>query len=211
MENTVRRGLIPALLAFSIAGAPFAASGVTGEDDESVDFSDLATPTCEVEDLVALPPVGWISVPIEGLPEGMAGCQMMRLDGAQQLLGIARLRSTAAGENAPGEESFGQIVATEMVILEQMGYRVGDPLWSRQDVPIRGAGFSNARAVGLPATIEQSTIPQEVHLLVFQSATVQYLVTLLTPAKDAEPAIYERNTADFGILIRTLDQPTAGR
>ena len=86
----------------------------------------------------------------------------------------------------------------------------GSRRWgSRDDVPISGLGdFKNGTGLGLEATIEGNDTPQEVHFLGFNSPTIQYLLTLSTPARDVEEGVYyKRNTDDFGVLIRTFQLP----
>jgi hypothetical protein len=181
-------------------------------DEDVIDFSDKITPVCEVVGLSVEPPPGWFNVPIESADEAVSGCQMMRTGEQDELLGILRLLSVHLPE--PDEEDlppwYDMLLALENQMIANMGYVVGEVLWSRPDVPISGSGFENARAVGLASSIEGSDVPQEAHFLVFENGSQKFIITLLTPAKSvAEGVYYQRNTDDFGILIRSLRQRTA--
>lgn len=175
--------------------------------EDTVDFSDQIAPTCELIGLVATPPEGWFSVSVQEMPTGMAGCQMMRVNEAEELVGVMRLRSSETGEIPPGDESRDELLASELRVLEAMGLQVGEPIWSRNDVPISGLAFAGAQALGLAAVIEESGLPQEIHVLAFRGPFTQYALLLITPHRDAESEIYERNVADFGRLFQTLNVP----
>lgn len=202
--NTITKVLLPALAL--LANASMA-------EDEVIDLSERTTPTCELIGLVARPPEGWFSVPMEDTPPGLAGCQMMRTGENEELVGIIRLSSGDTGGRAPGEESHNRQIAIEIEILKAMGIRlhVAEPLWSRHDVPIsdlRDAGFSETgQAIGLAAEIEGSGLPQEVHFLTFHGPATQYALVLITPPRETEPEIYRRNIDDFARVIQTLDVP----
>ena len=173
--------------------------------EETVDFSDRVTPTCEIAGLTAYPPEGWFNIPLEDPPAGHLGCMMMRTNEREELVGILRIRSLTAPALDPEGETYGALFGSEVASAKEMNYSVGDePLWVRKDVPVSGEGFREGRAVGLPATIGGNDLPQEAHFLFFRSDSAEYVVTLLTPAKSVDESLYERNTADFGKVIRTL-------
>lgn len=175
-------------------------------DDDVVDFSDRTTPLCEVSGLAAAPPEGWFNVPIESGDPAIEGCQMMRTRADEALVGILRVLSVHV---EPSEQEappwYLILVALEEQNIARMGYGLGEVLWAREDVPIRGAGFENARAVGISARIEGNDTPQEAHFLLFEKGPTKYIVTLLTPARAVEGgAYYDRNVADFGGLIQAF-------
>lgn len=205
LKYSTRLGLIGVLLVLASATGPVKAAEV------AADFSDRATAYCELSGLRADVPDDWFSVPVEGMPPGMVGCQMMRTDETEALVGILRLSSGETGELAPGAESRNRQLAIELAVLEAMGIEPGDPLWSRDQVPLGGLGsaeFSNAQAVGLAATVRESGLPQEIHILVFHAPSTQYTLLLITPTKAAEPRVYSRNLRDFGILLQGLTKIT---
>jgi hypothetical protein len=180
-----------------------------GEKDY-VDFSDRITPTCELIGLVGIPPEGWFNVPIDSVGENLQGCQMMRTDEQEELVGILRLLSRDFPENTPEETWFTELLGLEVTWLEEMGITLGEPLWRRDDVPMTGTGWEKAKAIGLSASGENSDITQEVHFLAFGGPTTKYLFSLATPAQAVDEGVYyKRNTDDFGVLIRTLQFPTA--
>ncbi len=172
---------------------------------ERVDFGDKVTPRCEMAGLVAVPPPGWFNVPFETPPAGNRGCMMMLTNANEEPVGILRIRALAAPALDPKAEPFEKLFVSEVASIGEMGYAVDEtPLWTRNDVPIQGAGFRDARGVGLAAKLPGNEIPQEVHLLMFRGARAEYIVSLMTPAKSYDAKIYDRNTEDFGTLIRTL-------
>ncbi len=193
------------LMALMFAGPALA------EPDDFVDFSDLVTPTCTIVGLTATPPAGWFNVPIESKDASISGCQMMRVGDQEELLGTLRVLSVQLEVTEESPPWWAAIIALEQGAITKMGYVVGEVLWSRQDVPISGEGFANARAVGLSASIEGNDTPQEVHFLVFEKGPQKFIISLLTPGQDVEEGVYyNRNTADFGILIRSLKATGAG-
>ncbi len=170
-----------------------------------VDFSGQTMPTCEIAGLAVAPPGGWFSVPFEDPPEGHLGCQMMRTNEREELVGIIRVRSVMAPAREFTDEGHARYIGNEALALEQMGYTLADePLWVRDDVPVKGAGFREGRAVGVAAHIAGNDVPQEAHFLVFRTDSTKYLFTLLTPAQAHDETLHRRNTADFGLVIRTL-------
>ena len=177
------------------------------EDEDIVDFSEHITPVCEIVGLRAVPPNGWFNVPIDSEDDAVSGCQMMRAGEEQELVGILRLLSARLPEDEDAPPWFAVLIAMEQQVISEMGYTLGEVLWARPEVPISGDGFGNARAVGLAATIEGNDAPQEAHFLVFDRAADKFIITLLTPAKTVDEGVYyKRNTDDFGILIRSLNQ-----
>ena len=173
--------------------------------EESVDFSDRATPTCEMGGLIAYPPDGWFNVPFEDPPAGHLGCMMLLTNETEELVGILRIRSLTAPALDPGEEPYAALLASEVTSIAEMNVSLAEePLWVRKDVPVAGEGFREGRAVGLAATIAGNDLPQEAHFLFFRSDSAEYVMTLLTPAKSVDETLYERNTEDFGKVIRTL-------
>ncbi len=186
-----------------------AAIPATAADEEHVDFSDQLTSSCELIGLTGYPPEGWFNVPMEIPAPDLAGCQMMRTGDDDELLGILRLLSVVVPEGTPEDKWLSGLLDLEAQWLEEMGITLGEPLFKRDDVPIAGLGdFKNGTGLGIEATIEGNETPQEVHFLGFNSPTIQYLLTLSTPARDVEEGIdYKRNTDDFGVLIRTFQLP----
>lgn len=169
------------------------------------DYSDLATPTCELEALTAYPPDGWVNVPIQNPPAGHFGCQMMFTNADGSMVGIIRVRAVASPAVEFTEEGFDSFIRRELGVINQMGFTlVEDPLWIREEVPVRGEGFFGGRAGGYAATYRGNDVPQEVHILLFGGSEAKYLLVLLTAAKSAGDGVYERNVADFGKLITTL-------
>jgi hypothetical protein len=175
------------------------------EPEDIVDFSGQVTPTCKVVGLTATPPPGWFNVPIDSEDKAISGCQMMRVGEQDELEGIIRLLSAQVEEAAESPPWYAVMIALEQQTISEMGYALGEVLWSRTDVPITGEGFGNARAVGLTASIEGNDIPQEAHFLVFEHGPQKFIITLLTPAQEVDDSVfYKRNTEDFGVLIRSL-------
>ena len=172
-----------------------------------LDLSEKVKPTCELAGLVARPPAGWINVPIEGAPAGHLGCQMLRVNEEQELMGILRIRSVSAPakEYRKGGDASA-LIASERKIMERMNIAVADePLWTRDKVPIRGPGFSQAGGAGYAAMIEGAPVPQEVHFLTFHAEDASYLISLVTPSKSDAAETYQRNTDDFGVVMRSLN------
>lgn len=197
MSRRLSPGLL--LLVSVTAVAPAAAQ------EGAVDLSDQITLTCELIGLVALPPPGWFNVPIESPLETLVGCQMMRTSDSEELVGIMRLLSTEVPVDTPQETWFAELMGLEIAWLEEMGITLGATLWRRDDFPVAGPGFGPGRAIGLEAIIEGNDVPQEVHFLGFGGPTTKYLLTLSTPSRAVEDGVhYQRNTADFGVLLRTL-------
>jgi hypothetical protein len=196
------------LLLFSVLGVAIADPGLSR--DEVIDFSDRMTPTCELIGLVGLPPEGWFNVPIEAPQDDLAGCQMMRTDENEELVGMIRLLSREVPEGTPEETWMPELIGLEAAWLEEMGVVLGDPIWRKEEVAVAGEGFEAGKAIGLAATIEGSEYPQEVHLLAFGTPTIKYLVSLCTPDSTVDAGVHlERNTADMGTVIRTFQYPAS--
>ncbi len=180
-------------------------------DEEIVDFSDQLVPVCNVLGLLAAPPADWFAVPMEGLPEQLAGCQMMRTGPAEELVGIIRVSASQVLDGTPGTDSRQRHILFEIEVLRNMGIVLDleEPLWSRDSVPLAdvgAAGFSDAaQALGYRAVIVDTRTPQEVHLLTFHGPSTQYALVLITPPRFMEEEIYQRNTTDFGRVLGTLD------
>ena len=169
------------------------------------DFSDKIKPTCELAKIVARPAEGWFNVPIESPRPGHLGCQMMRANDAEELVGVLRIRSVTAPAAEFSADSDAALIADERKILQRMNVEVGaEPLWTRENVPLKGAGFREARGGGYPASVDGNPVPHEVHFLTFRAEEARYLVTLITPSKRHDEEIYKRNTDDFGVVIRSL-------
>jgi hypothetical protein len=182
-----------------VAGAAWA-----GED---IDFRQRVTPACELAGLLAVPPSGWFNVPFENPPEGSRGCMMILTNESEEPVAIVRIRSLAAPALRADGELFETLFASEVDSIAAMGYAFAEePLFVRNEVPVKGAGFLDGRVVVLSAVLEGNPIPQEAHLLMFRSDRAEYIISLMTPARSHEPQIYKRNIADFGTLIRTLQQ-----
>ncbi|MCG6965647.1 MAG: hypothetical protein LJE59_03990 [Chromatiaceae bacterium] len=179
-------------------------------DEQVIDFTNQIAPVCKVRGLQVAPPKGWFNVPIESAEAAVQGCQMMRTGEQDELLGILRVVALDIPESEDATPWWAFVIALEQQVVNAMGYQLGEVLWTRQKVPIAGDGFSEARAVGLQATIEGNDNLQEVHFLVFKGPFADYGITLATPAKSVGAgSYYARNTADFGLLIRSL-QPWTG-
>ena len=183
-----------------IVAIVLAASAVGAQD-----FTDKVKPTCELAKIVARPAEGWFNVPIESPRPGHLGCQMMRTNDAQELVGVLRIRSVTAPAAEFGADNEAALVDDERKILQKMNIEVGpEPLWTREKVPLKGAGFREARGGGYPASIDGNPVPHEVHFLTFRAEDARYLVTLITPSKRHDEGVYKRNTDDFGVVIRSL-------
>ena len=132
----------------------------------------------------------------------------MRTGESEELVGIMRLLSVTLPASASEPPWFAVMIGLEQESIASMGYTLGGVMWQRDDVPIAGSGFENARAFGLEATIDGNDTPQEAHFLVFEKGEEKYIITLLTPGREVESGVfYKRNTKDFGILIRGLKTP----
>jgi hypothetical protein len=132
---------------------------------------------------------------------------MMLLTNAnEEPVGILRIRSLAAPALKKDGEPFEALFIDEVDAVGRMGFAIvsEEPLFVRTGVPIKGDGFRDAKGLGLAARIEGNRIPQEVHLLMFRSDRAEYIISLMTPAKSHDAKLWERNTEDFGTLIRTL-------
>jgi hypothetical protein len=188
-------GFLAALLLFAMPAL----------SEDTVDFSDRITETCEIAGLIAYPPEGWFNVPLEDPPAGHLGCMMMLPNESRELVGAIRVRSLAAPALDSEGEPYAGLFGSEVAAFAEMNCSLADePLWVRKDVPVSGGGFRDGRALGFAATVPGSELRQEAHFLFFRSDSVEYLVTLLTPTKSADASLYERNTEDFGKVIRTL-------
>lgn len=163
---------------------------VIAQEQESVDFSDQMTAQCEVDGLVVEPPAGWINVPIDTGIDQLAGCQMMLVED-EILMGVLRILSfdwmDAPADLPPWQQ---HVMTVESMLIEAMGYQIVEPIWRRETVPISGPGFGNGRAMGFAVKIAGNDIPQESHMLVFDSGDIKYLVDLLTPAKSVNEGVY---------------------
>jgi hypothetical protein len=207
----VRLGLPPLLavalvLATTATAAAAQDPGAEEPGAEYLDFSDFLTPTCELAGLRALPPAGWFNVSVQDPPAGHRGCQMMRTNEADELVGLMRLRSIDAAAVEFSGDGYDAFVADELAVLGSMGYVVGEPIWARDEVPVAGHGFTSGRAVGFEVALEDGA-PHELHLLVFRGAEAKYLLLLATPTRAFDAALYSGNEAGFATLITTLQQP----
>ncbi len=188
-----------------VALACLIAFGATtrAEEEDTVDFSELMTPVCEVPGLTATPPDGWINVPIDSEDKAILGCQMMRAGEYGELVGIIRLLSMQLPPEVPDDKWFPIMVEIERHLIAPMGYVLGETLWVRDDVPVSGAGFKSAKAVGFESSITGNDVPQEAQFLGFDGQTSRYIITLLTPGRTVEGgSYYQRNTGDMGRLIQ---------
>lgn len=184
-----------------LAAAPIQA------DKDIIDFSKRITPVCEVVGLSVKPPKGWFNVPIESADEAISGCQMMRTDRNDQLVGILRLLSIyLPGSDGPDSpEWYDVLLSAETRMISTMGYVLEEVIWRRLDVPISGSGFENARAIGFASSVEGSEVPQEVQFLVFENGPQKYVITLLTPGRSVDGgSYYNRNAGDYSTVIRSL-------
>lgn len=199
----IGRPVIWSLVLFTTIAIPAFAA-----EEDYVDFTDRITPTCDLIGLVGVPPEGWFNVPIDSSREDVAGCQMMRTSDEEELIGILRVLSHIFPADTLEEIWFSELIGLEVTSLGEMGITLGEPLWRKEDVPMTGTGWDPGKAIGLEASIAANDIPQEVHFLAFGGPTTKYLISLSTPAKGVDDGVmYKRNTADFGILIRTFQFP----
>jgi hypothetical protein len=177
----------------------------TNAQRPSGDLRDMATGTCELAGLAVTPGDGWVNIPIQGAPNGHLGCQMARTNERDEVVAIIRVRSVTSPAKEFAENDFAGLLTHERTVLTRMGYALANQsLWTRDSVPIKGAGFRDARGFGVAARIEGNSIPQEAQFLLFRNDTAKYLFTLLMPAKVYNHDLYDRNTEEFGVLIRTL-------
>jgi len=179
--------------------------------DAYADFSDQVVPVCRVSGLNAYPPEGWFAVPVESGSAELQGCQMLRVrDGDAALVGMVRVLSLewSDSDDAPPWENV--LVSIEHEAVAGMGYSMGEVIWVRDSVPVQGQGFANGRAVGFAASIEGNPLPQQAHFLLFDQGTTKYVVTLLTPGPEVDDGSdYQRNTTDFGAVIRSVKVPAS--
>ncbi len=190
-----------------------AAIGLHAQDREVQQLKRSATGSCALTGLVSTPPAGWINVPFQTPPAGQLGCLMLRYNEQDQLLGVLRIRSASQPAAEFADEGYDRLLANEITALSRMDVEVdlpGGPLWTRDNMPVRGEGFRDGRAVGLRARIKGNDVAQEAHLMVFRSDTTKYLVSLVTATEAYDKALYQGNTRDMGVLIRTL-KPSASR
>jgi hypothetical protein len=172
------------------------------------DWTGLTSPTCEVQGLMVAPPKGWMNAPVDTAgDETFAGCQMMLMEQGVYL-GILRFFShdlSKPRKNMPDKWQE-YVLGLEPLLMSNMGFEIGEPLWRRESVPVRGAGFSSAEAMGLSVHIEGAPAPWEVHVLLFKNETYHYLMSMLTPAKSAQDGgqLYQENTDAMGLVMRTL-------
>lgn len=184
-------------------------------EDDILDFAGDTVPVCEVIDLLASPPEDWFAVPMEGLPSGLAGCQMMRTGPDEELVGILRVSGHRLREGEPGDQSRQRQLQFEVEVLGAMGIvlDIEQPLFSRDNVPLGGSratGFSEAaQAIGFRALVLETEAPQEVHMLSFHGPDSQYALVLITPPRFVDQDIHQRNTADFARLLGSLDSVSA--
>ena len=174
-------------------------------DEDFVDFSSQITPLCEVAKLIVPPPKGWINVPIQTGDATVQGCQMMLIIN-EALIGVLRVLSFDLSNPPPDMPAWQEhLIGVESVLIHPMGYRLKEPIWQRPELPIAGAGFSAASAIGVNATIEGNTNPQEAHFIVFENPTHKYLISLLTPAESVDEGVYyQRNTQGMATVMQTF-------
>jgi len=193
----------------SIAAAVvfFAATLLTahpGYAEEAEDLRGAATTSCELPGLSVVPPAPWYSVPIESGDPEVDGCQMLWEEG-DQYMGIIRLVSFDLRERAEEVGKWQQFaLAFEAMVMEEMNFRLSEPLWRRDSVPITGDGFANASAIGFEARLEGVEHQNEAHFLFFENATHKYVISMITPAQAVSPDIYRANTQAMGTIMRTL-------
>lgn len=205
-----RCSTLASLLAVCLAIGISAIATPTAANDVNLGTSDSAdSPPCELLGLVGYPPAGWTNDPMSFSDPGLAGCEMTRASSENEILGFLRLLSIVVPEGTPKEKWLSGPLDLEVAWLEEGGMTFGEPLFRRDNVPISGLGeFENGTGLGIGAMMAGSEGPREVHFLGFNSPTTQYLVTLVTPARDVdEGALYKRNTDDFGVLIRSFQLP----
>lgn len=181
------------------------AAAHAAQDDEYVDFTELMTPVCEVDKLKVSPPDRWINVPIQTEETAMRGCQMMLIID-QALIGVLRVLSFDLS-NPPADMPRWEehVIGVESILIYEMDYRLHEPIWKRDEVPIAGAGFGGARAIGFSANIEGNDNPQEAHFLVFENTTHKYLISLLTPAKSVDGGThYNMNTKGMAVVMQNF-------
>ncbi len=174
-------------------------------EEDVIDFSTQMTPVCELAGLRGWPPEGWINVPINTGIEQLTGCQMMLIVD-QTLIGVLRVLSfdwsNAPADLPPWPE---HVMTVESILIAEMGYKIVEPIWHRETVPINGPGFGNGQAMGFALEIEGNSNPQESHMLVFDRGDFKYLINLLTPAKSVNDGqFYERNLSGMGNLMQSF-------
>ena len=194
--SSVARGrLAGALLASVITAAAW------GQDEN---LSEMATAVCELPHLAVAPPSPWYSVPVESNEQLGAGCQMIWEEG-NQYMGIMRLVAFETKTIPADQPSWEQaVIGFEVAVMKRMGIVVGDPIWSRDSLPISGEGFENAKAVGMKANLEGLDQQNEVHFLLFENASHKYVFSSLTPSQSVSPDIYAANTGAMSTIMRTL-------
>ncbi len=171
---------------------------------EEENLAALATPRCEIPGLAVVPPKPWYSVPVDSAEEGIEGCQMIWEEG-EQYMGILRLMSFDLSDRPKQQadwESF--VIGFEAVVLERMGFKLGKPTWKRDSVPVSGEGFGNGKAAGFLASLEGGTTENEVHFMLFESASHKYVISGIMPSREASPGVYKANTDAMGTVMRTL-------
>ena len=196
-ECRLTRGSLIACFLFCIAVA-----GASQAEEENL--SALAKPVCEVAGLTVVPPSPWYSVPIEADEEIVEGCQMIWEQG-EQYMGIMRLVSFDYRQRPEQlAEWENHVIAFEAVVMARMGITLGEPIWKRDSVPVSGNGFGNGKAIGLKASLEGVDVENEVHFMLFESATHKYVISSLTPSQATSPDVYAANTGAMGAVMRTL-------
>ncbi|MDD7971075.1 hypothetical protein [Roseinatronobacter alkalisoli] len=182
---------------------------------DEMDLSDISTPGCAVSGLAVSPPAPWLNAQISGLPEQMSGCQMMRTDDDEHLVGIIRILSVQTGPGMSADEARERVIAFESLIWRDIGFEVTDRLWLREDVPVHDRhdeGFSSGSAVGLAAVIQGTQLPQEIHVLFFSRLpdNTHYVISLLTPSGPDATEIYAHNLEDYSRILNSLTLTSDG-
>lgn len=171
---------------------------------EEENLRALSTPRCELPGLAIAPPSPWYSVPIESGEQGVEGCQMIWEEG-DQYMGIMRLVAfdlLDRPEQLADWENF--IIAFESMIMARMGITVGEPVWKKGTVPINGDAFFNGRAIALKATLQGVSHQNEVHIILFESATHKYGISMLTPSKADSAEVYAANTGAMAAVTQSI-------
>lgn len=181
-------------------------STMAADSEESMDVGTARASRCELIGLIGHAPEGWSNDPMQFADADLAGCEMLRSGDNGELLGFVRLLSVVVPEETPKDKWLSGLIDLEVGWLQEGGFTLGELLFRRDDVPLSGLGdFENGTGIGLGASSESSDSPREVHFLGFNGPRIQYLLTLLTPAREVDGGIeYRRNIDDFGVLMRTF-------
>lgn len=159
---------------------------------------------CILPGLAVTAPTPWSSMPIDSDDPIVAGCQMV-LENETSYLGIMRVVSFDLGLEPEGAERWENVAVTfESLVLERMNFKLGEPLWRKDPLPIDNEAFSNGKAIGLELSLEGVDRQNEAHFVLFEGDTHKYIVSLLTPAEASDSRTYSINTQAMVALLGSL-------